>query len=71
MTTTLHTETTSRGQSLSRTENGATLYTIAYVADRHSCAPWHLLDATSGRSRWFRTMEGAQYFALYLEAEQK
>lgn len=66
--TSLHTVSMASGQSLSATEDGPTLYQIEYHSDHDK--PWLLSDERAGKAWDFRTLEGAQYFALSLEAER-
>ena len=71
MTTTLHTSSTAEGQRLSAVEGGPTLYDISYLGSELR-KPW-MLDIhyiNSVGTKVFRTMEGAQYYALHLEAEK-
>lgn len=68
MSTTLHTVTTAAGQLLSAIEDGPLLYRIDYLTGHEK--PWLLSDELDEKAWYFRTMEGAQYFALHLESER-
>ena len=72
MTTSLHTVLTAKGQSLHLVEDGPALFTITYVHERNWSTPWCLHDtahANTLRDYWFKSLEGAQYYALHLVAE--
>ncbi len=65
--TSLHTSLTAKGQVLSATLNGPALFTIGYNPQTND--PWTLLDENSRVTRWFKTREGAEFYALHLQAE--
>ena len=68
---TLHTLTTAVGQVLSATEDGPALYTIDHDRAQRPSQPWLLTDESAKWEAWsFRTLEGAQFYALHLEAER-
>ncbi len=69
--TSFHTRLTAEGQRLSTVEDGPALFTITYVrTDSHLLIkPWSLHDMLFDRTHWFKTMEGAQFYALHLQAE--
>lgn len=66
--TTLHTLSRATGQVLSATEDGPTLYIIEYMSGHEK--PWLLSDERAEKAWSFATLEGAQYYALHLEAER-
>ena len=72
--TSLHTLQTDKGITLSETEDGPALFTINYLrtTNRNMVsygAPWGLTQANTTSVRWFKTLEGAEFYALHLHAE--
>ncbi len=66
--TTLHIVVTEDEQFLKATEGDPTAYTIKRFLGQEK--PWLLSDGRTAKVLSFLTMEGAQYYALHLEAER-
>ncbi len=68
LTMTLHTLLTREGQELRAEEDSPLLYLIEYQTSRDWRLTIHLDHAIDYKH--FKTIEGAQFYALYLEAEK-
>ena len=66
--TTLHMNVAENDQFLKVIEGGPTVYTIKRFLGQEK--PWRLSDGRTAKALSFLTMEGAQYYALHLEAER-
>jgi len=79
--TSLHTTWTPKQVTMAAVEDGPTLFVITYVCgddrqynvrgDRMISKPWCLLNTVTDKTRWFKTREGAEFFALHLQAESE
>ena len=66
--TTLNTSLTAAGILLSAIEDGPVLYKIEYLSGHEK--PWLLSDELAEKAWSFRAREGAEFYALHLEAER-
>lgn len=69
--TSLHTTWTAKGYEFSTTLDGPVLFSLTYNPDQCPMRdkPWTLTETKNDITHWFKTREGAEFYALHLQAE--